>query len=903
MRSQRHVLPLSRRLSEPSGTYGFQPGEKDRQDAAGPQGTKGLGQAKKQLSASCWSSANPAQNLQDCSRPAAGSMLPIRQGSDVPGQGRLPGFLENGWKEMMTTGYIKRRELWMVAFFPTIDDCDWLERPRLAPFLPVDPDTGRPDDRNVQDFIAMLKELQSRNNEACRALGKAPAGSKDTLFDQLLWAMERVAKQQYMLTNPEVNRGDSAADMRFWQQRIGGVAADPHFYTTEAGTGFKKSLNFFQGHPVVIQFKKFLTDQLVSNRQGDSDAATAQTMDLVAQVTQPHQVAQKRSQANRNLAMGTRGGKQINQHDPMAVMACERDRFDTLLAGTHGMRPPERLHMRWTNTWFRQGVELSRGAMQQFNLQQMATGQVQVPLYECHVHALLWPEKMTKTQLIGRNVVRHVDPAFCVIGSQARVLFMRVHAFGASFHPDGQLPEGWHQGQVEGLDCEDANAHLHWKLALQQQVYSNENHRAMLVSQGHPAYGGDKNFFIMGRGEVPTQDYAELVGAFFPASMFCSDPKASWDGLLDLMEHQNAINPGLQWLGRVFLAERIHLPGGLRDCLLQDYALLEDNVVADPTSDMVYGSSWFQATMQQLLQAPEGEDQWRRFKAEVCHAHGVGLEALNFIRWSSGNLVMMSMVMQGLVQQHENAALLKSLAKQVQGMSMQQQQLLSPPTKQRRGSLIAASPIISPPCQPFPPMHMQPEAEPDSAVLVEEEFSAPAGPWPSKPCLGIPAAATCPDAAIFSLRGLPDGLQYIPGTGTIRGVAAIMEMWEEGPPVIMSAVQMGVARIPFKQLQHADNVCAKFRSSRDPEKDRMLLQINPVARMVVARTNQLQAMAGPQPLPHKLYRSMAIREVEQLWEDKFRLKNLKAFAKAIHSAMKSDPKFAERSLAEWKALI
>ena len=563
------------------------------------------------------------------------------------------------------------------------------------------------------------------------------------------------------------------------------------------------------------------------------------------------------------------------------------------------MRPPERLHMRWTNTWFRQGVELSRGAMQQFNLQQMATGQGQVPLYECHVHALLWPEKMTKTQLIGRNVVRHVDPAFCVIGSQARVLFMRVHAFGGSFHPDGQLPEGWHQGQVmsldeqpghrvhmaqqehvmwlrhprenmgsrnltaastrtqqdvgtdirgsrarqprkdatallqvEGLDCEDANAHLHWKLALQQQVYSNENHRAMLVSQGHPAYGGDKNFFIMGRGEVPTQEYAELVGAFFPASMFCSDPKASWEGLLDLMEDQNAANPGLQWLGRVFLAERIHLPGGLRDCLLQDYALLEDSVLADATSDMVYGSSWFQASMQQLLRSPEGEDQWQRFKAEVCHAHQLGLEALNFVRWSSGNLVMMSMVMQGLVQQQENAALLKSLANQVQGISMQQQQcaqLLSPPTKQRRGSLIAASPIISSPCRPSPPMHMQPEIEPDSAVLVEEEPSAPAGPWPSKPCPGIPAAATCSDVAIFSLRGLPDGLQYIPGTGTIRGVAAIMEMWEEGPPVIMSAVQRGVARIPFKQLQHADNVSAKFRSSRDPDKDRMLLQINPGA--------------------------------------------------------------------------
>ena len=73
--------------------------------------------------------------------------------------------------------------------------------------------------------------------------------------------------------------------------------------------------------------------------------------------------------------------------------------------------------------------------------------------------------------------------------------------------------------------------------------------------------------------------------------------------------------------------------------------------------------------------------------------------------------------------------------------------------------------------------------------------------------------------------------------------------------------------------------------------------------MVVARTNRLQATAGPQPLPHKQYRSAAIKEVEQLWEDKFQLKNLKAFAKVIHNAMKLDSYFAERSLAEWNALI
>ena len=234
--------------------------------------------------------------------------------------------------------------------------------------------------------------------------------------------------------------------------------------------------------------------------------------------------------------------------------------------------------MRWTNTWFWQGLELSRGAMQQFKLQQMATRQGQMPLYECRVHALLWPEKTTMTQLIARNVV----------DSQARVLFMSLGQLpprwrvargvapgagdepGRAAAPQGphgsagawdvaQAPQGEHGIQGIGkaantsipqdvgtdirgsrarqprkdatallqMDCENASAHLHWKLALQQQVYSNENHRAMLVSQGHPAFGGDKNVFIMGRGKVATQDYAELVRGFFPASVFCSDPRAS----------------------------------------------------------------------------------------------------------------------------------------------------------------------------------------------------------------------------------------------------------------------------------------------------------------------------------------------------------------------------------------
>ena len=52
---------------------------------------------------------------------------------------------------------------------------------------------------------------------------------------------------------------------------------------------------------------------------------------MVAQVTQPRQVFRKRDAANRNLAMDIRGGRQIDQQDPMAVMGCERDRWESLL--------------------------------------------------------------------------------------------------------------------------------------------------------------------------------------------------------------------------------------------------------------------------------------------------------------------------------------------------------------------------------------------------------------------------------------------------------------------------------------------------------------------------------------------------------------------------------------------
>lgn len=59
-------------------------------------------------------------------------------------------------------------------------------------------------------------------------------------------------------------------------------------------------------------------------------------MDQVAQVNQPHQVARKRDAPNRNMAMGMRGGRQIDQQDPMAVMGCERDR--------QGAEPDHLLH-------------------------------------------------------------------------------------------------------------------------------------------------------------------------------------------------------------------------------------------------------------------------------------------------------------------------------------------------------------------------------------------------------------------------------------------------------------------------------------------------------------------------------------------------------------------------------
>ena len=94
---------------------------------------------------------------------------------------------------------------------------------------------------------------------------------------------------------------------------------------------------------------------------------------------------------------------------------------------------------------------------------------------------------------------------------------------------------------------------------------------------------------------------------------------------------------------------------------------------------MVYGLSGSGPDVASL-QGPEGPEQWRRFKAEVCHAHAYWMEVLVSMRRSSGNLVLLSMVMRDMQQQghimqeqrHINS-LLEGLAKQVQQLSMGQQ--------------------------------------------------------------------------------------------------------------------------------------------------------------------------------------------------------------------------------------
>lgn len=100
----------------------------------------------------------------------------------------------------------------------------------------------------------------------------------------------------------------------------------------------------------------------------------------------------------------------------------------------------------------------------------------------------------------------------------------------------------------------------------------------------------DKNFYVTGRGKAATQNYLKLIKHLFPANIFCGEPCAFWEALMDLQEEQNAASPGRVHLGLGLFAQRIHHLGGLRNCLLQSYVLLEDSVQRDPTCNMVYAA-------------------------------------------------------------------------------------------------------------------------------------------------------------------------------------------------------------------------------------------------------------------------------------------------------------------------
>lgn len=68
--------------------------------------------------------------------------------------------------------------------------------------------------------------------------------------------------------------------------------------------------------------------------------------------------------------------------------------------------------------------------------------------------------------------------------------------------------------QVQGNTSEAVDALLHWKLSLQQQVYSNENPEAMLASQGQPAFG--QELLCHGEGQGGHSELSQADQAFIP---------------------------------------------------------------------------------------------------------------------------------------------------------------------------------------------------------------------------------------------------------------------------------------------------------------------------------------------------------------------------------------------------
>lgn len=109
--------------------------------------------------------------------------------------------------------------------------------------------------------------------------------------------------------------------------------------------------------------------------------------------------------------------------------------------------------MTWTNTRYRPNMGLF-SSVQSFNQHQAATGSPQIPEYPCHVHVAYWVEKMTQDELIGRNMCRSIEPAGCVLGSRAKLLFLRTHQLGNVYADPHYLSDraAWHEGQIFRLD-------------------------------------------------------------------------------------------------------------------------------------------------------------------------------------------------------------------------------------------------------------------------------------------------------------------------------------------------------------------------------------------------------------------------------------------------------------------
>lgn len=402
--------------------------------------------------------------------------------------------------------------------------------------------------------------------------------------------------------------------------------------------------------------------------------------------------------------------------------------------------------------------------------------------------------------------------------------------------------------QVKGSTTEESASFGHWRMTLQQAAYSNECHPALLRANDHPAYGRHGNFYVMGRGQVPTSEFPILVDTFFPASSFSKDPTATWEDLIRRMEAANKADPSKRWDGAVHLARRIHCTGGLRDCLLQDYAVLEKGVLQDLHSDVVFGSTWFQARINQVKAADPKA--WLDFSDRVRHEHEFGLQIIEMIRRANCPLAQQALQLQGMAMVRSVFGAMQQMhsmmqQQQQQGGQMMQmlqqggQRVLDAVSPTQKQPAAAAQPLVSSPQQQLiTPPHSSPGPEPASPA--QQMVSATQGPPPAQameieeieevvqaadPRLAGAPLARCSDPARFSLRGVPKDLDYIPYTGGLTSVVDIMDMWDNGPPLNMPAIAAGAARMPLSLLARMPK--RRWREGRDKEYDRLYACIAP----------------------------------------------------------------------------